>query len=67
MGSQDINQNPSRPGKITTKKGNPFRGDARALFLGPETEEAKERKRLADEWDKANPNGVDEGGGIAPA
>ena len=66
MGDQ-INQNPSRPGQIARKRGNPHRGDPRALFLGPKTEEQKEALRKAEEWDAAHPDGVDEGGGIVPA
>jgi len=59
------NQNPSRLGKISSKKGNPYRGWDRALFLGPETEEEKLRKQQAEAWDAAHPDGEDEGGGPA--
>jgi hypothetical protein len=62
MGQQ--NQFPSHPGKISSKKGNPYRGNYRALFLGPETEEEKAMKALAEQWDRDHPDGVDEGGGI---
>ena len=64
---QQVNQNASRPGKISSKKGNPYRGDPRVLFLGPKTEEQKERIRLAEQWDRDHPDGFDEGGGIVPA
>jgi hypothetical protein len=64
--SNDINQNPSRPGKIASKKGNPYRGSPRALFLGQgETAEEKATRLLAEQWDRDHPDGVDEGGGIA--
>jgi len=59
------NQVPSRVGKISSKKGNPYRGWDRTLFLGPETEEEKARRALAEQWDRDHPDGVDEGGGIA--
>ena len=58
------NQNPSRLGQIAKKKGNPHRGDPRALFLGQETAEEKEMRRKAEEWDAAHPDGEDDGGGI---
>jgi hypothetical protein len=58
MGQQ--NQNPSRPGQITSKKGNPYRGNPRALFIGPETPEEKAIRQLADQWDIDHPNGVEE-------
>jgi hypothetical protein len=67
MGSTDINQNPSRLGKISSKKGNPYRGNTRALFLGQKTDEEKARQALAEQWDRDHPDGVDDGGGIEPA
>jgi len=64
---QQVNQNASRPGKISSKKGNPYRGDPRVLFLGQKSAEEKQRMQLAEEWDAAHADGVDEGGGIVPA
>ena len=64
---QQVNQNASRPGKISSKKGNPYRGDPRVLFLGPKTEDEKLNLLRAEQWDRDHPDGVDEGGGIVPA
>ena len=65
--SNDINQNPSRPGQIARKRGNPHRGDPRVLFLGPKTEDEKLNLQRAEQWDRDHPDGVDEGGGIVRA
>jgi len=65
--SDQINQVPSRPGQISSKRGNPYRGNPRILFLGRHSAEEEDWKRLAEEWDAAHPDGEDEGGGIVPA
>jgi len=59
MGDQ-VNMSPSRPGQASTKKGNPHRGDPRALFIGRDTPEEAARKQLADQWDLDHPNGVED-------
>ena len=59
--SNDINQSPSRPGKISSKKGNPYRGNPRSLFLGQgESPEDKATRLLAEQWDRDHPDGVPE-------
>jgi hypothetical protein len=59
MGDQ-VNMTPIRPGKVSSKKGNPYRGDPRALFLGRDTPDEALYKRLAEQWDRDHPNGVED-------